>query len=189
MELLAIANELLPGGEPQYLSMVEYPKISDLINEQGRKEILKIVFLIVKDFCNSFNVVRNMNEDQMIEAANMLIEDAGNYRLEDYYMMFAMAKKGQLVKIYDRIDVQVINEMADNYNNNRQQAAWKVEDEKNSQYKSLGFVQRESENHDPLSDSFSSFGSALSSLKIAYKEKFVDPSEELKEIIKKNTEA
>lgn len=184
MELLAIANALLPDGEPQYLSMIEYPKITDLIKERSRKEILKLVFLIIKDFCSSFNVVRNMNEDQMIEAANMLIEDAGNYRLEDYYMMFAMAKKGQLIKIYDRIDGQIINEMADAYHQNRQRAAWKAEDEKHQDYKTLGFTQRESPNEDALSDKFSTFGSVLTSLKLAYKEKFEHHAKELEELIK-----
>jgi hypothetical protein len=77
--------------------------------------MLALVTIMVKDFCNSVNVVRNMTEDQMIECAAMLLDECGNFRMEDYLMMFNMAKRGQLVKIFDRLDITVVTQMLDEY--------------------------------------------------------------------------
>ncbi len=130
MELLEICSFLMPNGNPNYLEIVKYPMIRDLLSEKDRIYIHKILFLLVKDFCNAMNVVRNMNEDQMIEAANMLIEECGNFRIEDYVMMFQMGKKGELIEIRDRIDLQMITSMLDKYwvkRNNAAESHWENE--------------------------------------------------------------
>ncbi len=59
----------------------------------------------------------------MIEAANMLLEECDNFRLEDYVMMFQMGKRGELFDVHDRIDLQVITAMLDEYWNKRHAAA------------------------------------------------------------------
>jgi hypothetical protein len=115
MELISIASDLMPEGKPTYLEVIRYPKIRDLVQQTGKPTMLKALFLLVKDFCGSLNVVRNMNENQMIECAAMLFDECGNFRLEDYVMMFKMAKQGQLVKIRDRIDMEVVSEIMDEY--------------------------------------------------------------------------
>ncbi|MDE3250277.1 MAG: hypothetical protein KGO82_16570 [Bacteroidota bacterium] len=118
MELISMTTDLMPQGRPSFISIPRYPPISQLIHSEGRKKMLGVLVLLVKDFCSSVNVVRNMNEDQMIEAASMLLEECGNFRLEDYVMMFAMAKKGQFspeVRILDRVDIQVISSIVDAY--------------------------------------------------------------------------
>lgn len=114
-ELMARTAELMPQGKPQYLEMRNYPMLGALVKQEGYKNVLKIVMALVKDFCASLNVVRNMSEDQMIEAAGMLIDECGNFRLEDYVMMFALAKRGQLVKVLDRMDIQIVGQMIDEY--------------------------------------------------------------------------
>lgn len=115
MQLIARASELMPQGKPQFLAMRSYPAIAQLIAEHGPSTIHKAVLQLVKNFCASVNVVRNMSEDQMIEAAGMLIDECGTFRLEDYVMMFTLAKRGDLVKILDRVDIQVIGQMLDEY--------------------------------------------------------------------------
>lgn len=117
IELLTITNDLMPKGKPDLLGVVRFPQIQELVKSEGKKTMLKVIFLLVKDFCGSMNFVRNMNEDQMIEAASMLLEESGNFRVEDYVMMFSMAKKGQFsdVKMYDRMDIQIIAQILDAY--------------------------------------------------------------------------
>lgn len=126
MELIKISSELMPSGKPNFLSVVKYPMIKDLIIQRGEVEIYTVLFLLVKDFCASMNVVRNMNEDQMIEAAGMLLDECGNFRLEDYVMMFQMAKRGELFDIHDRIDLQVITRMLDAYWDKRHTAGEEI---------------------------------------------------------------
>lgn len=127
--LVSRASELMPGGSPAYTEVARYPMIAQLIKEHGRQSMMAAVFVLVKDFCGSLNVVRNMNEDQMIEAAAMLLDECGNFRLEDYVMMFGMAKRGNLVKILDRVDIQVIGQMIDAYWEKRNAAGNRAQEE------------------------------------------------------------
>lgn len=124
LELVMLTSELMPNGKPNFLSVIKYPMIKSLITTtEGKMRLMGIVTLLVKDFCSSFNVVRNMNETQMLEAANMLLEECDNFRLEDYVMMFQMGKRGELFDVHDRIDLQVITSMIDTYWEKRHAAA------------------------------------------------------------------
>ncbi|WP_157580875.1 hypothetical protein [Segetibacter koreensis] len=136
MDFVSLVSDLMPAGNPTYLGVIKYPMIKSLLAELGKKTMLKVLFLLVKDFCSSVNVVRNMNQDQMIETAAMLIDECDNFRLEDYAMMFSMAKRGELVKIMDRLDMSVITQMLDEYWKRRNQAALKLEE--NESLDSLG---------------------------------------------------
>ena len=115
MELMEITSQLMPGGKPNFREVIRYQKIADMVATEGKPKLHKLIFLMVKDFCNSLNIVRNMNSDQMVEAASMLLEESGNFRLEDYVMMFSMAKKGELVDIRDRVDIQMVTQILDAY--------------------------------------------------------------------------
>lgn len=112
----------MPGGKPDLVGVLNYPRITQLVRENGRKGVRTVIFLIVKNFCESLNVVRGMNEDQMIEAAGFLLDECHNYRIEDYVMMFSMVKRGQLVKILDRIDIQIIGQILTEYDRLRCEA-------------------------------------------------------------------
>ena len=113
LELAKYHAQLIPGGKPDYLVTIQYPKLGKLIEEHGTKNIIKSIFLLIKDFCNSFNVVRNMSEDQIIDCSMVIIQkyEKDNYRLEDFVQFFQAAKTGSYGKIYDRIDTQIIFEM------------------------------------------------------------------------------
>lgn len=137
IELAMMTNELMPKGKPDLLKVRQYPMISKLAEEMGRRKMMAILVLIVKDFCSSLNVVRNMNEDQMIEAAAMLLEECDNFRIEDYVIMFSMVKRGQLVKIYDRIDLQFISQIMDEYWLVRHRAGVAKQDEEYNAVESL----------------------------------------------------
>lgn len=142
MEYMGIASSLMPQGKPNFLAVVKYPMIRDLKKGEHGRQLHKILFLLVKDFCNTLNVVRNMNEDMMIEAAGMLLEECDNFRLEDYVMMFQMAKRGELFELRDRIDLQVITTLMDQYWIKRKEAGEKAIVEQHKHYDSLGSTTR-----------------------------------------------
>lgn len=132
--LVARASELMPAGKPAFTNVVAYPTISKLVAERGRASIMAAVFVMIKDFCSAVNVVRNMTEDQMIEAAGMLLDECGNFRLEDYVMMFTMAKRGQLPindgkGLMDRVDVETVGKLLDAYWLKRDQAGKAAQEE------------------------------------------------------------
>lgn len=135
MELIAITSKLMPAGKPQFLQVVCYPTIKQLVEQHGRKSILKVIYLMVRDFCSSINVKYNMNEDQAIESAAVLLDECDNFRLEDYQMMFALGKRGQLVEIMHSIDLSVISRMMDEYYLRRQNAVYQQRLEQKAQEK------------------------------------------------------
>jgi len=149
MEMITVSRDLMPAGKPAFLEIIKYPMIKDLAKERGPNVMLKLLLLLIKDFCNSVNVVRNMNDDQMIEAASMLLDECDNFRLEDYVMMFSLAKRGDLVKIMDRIDITVITAMLDEYWIRRKAAAKKAHEEPIKQLDSLGSTNKLLDNMHP----------------------------------------
>lgn len=174
MELAERVSDLMPEGRPRFLEIVKYPKLTDLVKQEGRMKMHTVLFLMIKDFCASINVVRNMNEDQMIEAAAMLLDEAGNFRLEDYTMFFAMAKRGSLGKIMDRIDTQVISTLLDEYWTRRKTAGEMATETEVKHYESLGSVVRTEDTLNPmdarLNQAADGLAGAIGELKNRYKE-------------------
>lgn len=119
MALIEKSSQLVPQGEPAFPIIRQRPAIQVLLQEHGRKPLLKALYLLIRDFCSSVNVVRNMSEDQQLEAAAAMLDEAGNFRLEDYAAMFTLAKRGKLVKILDRVDMQIIGQMISAYDERR----------------------------------------------------------------------
>lgn len=140
--LVSIAMELMPKGKPDYLGVVNYPKISELVMYCGEPQMLLVISIMVRDFCAGLNVQRNMNEDQILEAAAMLLNECDNFRLEDYLIMFTLAKQGKLAKIYERIDLEKIVEILDAYWLVRKRAADDAQEQEVTMLEGLGPVGR-----------------------------------------------
>lgn len=174
MELLAMAGDLMPEGKPTFLEVVKYPMIKKLVDDLGKKTMMKVLFLLVKDFCSSMNVVRNMNEDQMIESAAMLLDECDNFRMEDYVMMFQMAKRGQLVKVMDRIDINVITLMLDAYWEKRRDTALVQQEKEEKELNGYGSVNKIVDDLHPedakLTRATDGLAGAMGELKNQYKE-------------------
>jgi hypothetical protein len=180
MAYLQITKELMPAGKPEFLTVVKYPKINDLVQERGEPVIMLILAVMIRDFCATMNVVRNMNEDQILEAAAMLLNEAGNFRLEDYTVMFAMAKKGQLFEVRDRIDLQVITAIADAYYAQRRDAKINMQDQEVERMEAQRPVHRPLATiEDRMNDRFTTVAGAFSELKNVIKTKIENPKQVL----------
>lgn len=129
MDLISITSELMPKGAPNLTGVIKYPTIERLGQELGKKGTLLMILALVRDYCNSINVVRNMNQDQMLETAAMLLDECDNFRLEDYVMMFSMAKRGEFVKVYDHVDINLVSEILDGYWLIRNEAGKRAQEE------------------------------------------------------------
>lgn len=134
MELISITSELMPKGVPNLTGVIKYPTIKRLGQEIGKKGTLLMILALVRDYCNSINVVRNMNQDQMLETASMLLDECDNFRLEDYVIMFSMAKRGEFVKVYDHVDINLVSEIMDGYWLIRNEAGKRAHDEEFKDY-------------------------------------------------------
>lgn len=175
MELVMMTSHLAPAGKPDFASVIRYPKIKELIETEGKRKVLALIVILVRDFCASINVVRNMNEDQVLETAMMLVDECEDFRLEDYVMMFSMAKKGSLdVRILDRIDIQVITQILDAYWLIRKRAGDRLQQEEIQHIDSLGPVNRLVDDVNPgdakLLNAADGLAGAIGSLKSQYSE-------------------
>ncbi len=50
MEFVGIISELMPGGNASHLEVIKFPMIKNLVLECGKKTMLKVVFLLIRDF-------------------------------------------------------------------------------------------------------------------------------------------
>lgn len=167
--VMEITRDLMPGGQPQFKNIVHYTPLVRMIEAVGYTDMMKLVFLMVQDLCNSFNVVRNMNEDQMIEAAGMLLDECGDFRLEDYQIMFTLGKRGQLVRIMDRIDINIISAMMDAYYDMRRIAGQQIQEQqfrdKDNQYNDRRVPAPGTPEEQAMSDNFSKLAQTLTAWK------------------------
>lgn len=169
----------MPAGKPNFLAVINFPKIVDLVKEKGEPVVLLSLSIMVRNFCGSLNVQRNMNEDQILETALMLLNECNNFRLEDYLMMFEMGKKGELVKIYERMDIGIITEMADIYFDRRLKARDEHIEGETNMLDSLGPLARLNDKESPYeekrNEKINSLGSVFGQMK-----EYFRPKEELK---------
>lgn len=123
IELSEITSTIMPSGSPNFEHNIQrFAPIRQIEKEVGKKGLRLFLFFLVKNFCESINAVRNMTEDQMIETASFLLDECQDYSMEDYVCMFAMGKRGKLVKILDRVDGQIIGQMLNAYDELRADA-------------------------------------------------------------------
>lgn len=167
MDLMLRVSELMPDGRPDFQNVISYTMIRDVVKIHGKKPTLAVLCIMVKDFAASINVVRNLNEDQVIEIAGMLLDECDNFRMEDYVMMFSMAKRGKLVKIYDRLDISVITEMMDRYWEIRHKEGVKMQEEEVNKIENFAPVHRDNPNPQDkrLTESFNGLAGAMGELK------------------------
>ena len=134
IQLVELATELLPKGNADFMAVKKYKPIRFLIEKElaTLSDIRCTLLVLVKNFSESMNVVRNLNETQAVEITEMLIDECGDFRLEDYFIMFQLAKRGKIGDIRDRIDIQLISKLIDEYwqyRNVEGQRLLKVQDE------------------------------------------------------------
>lgn len=184
-----MANALMPAGKPRFTDVIMYPTIASLVQQEGKKRLLAVLVLMVKDFCSSMNVVRNMTEDQMLETGAMLLEECDNFRMEDYLVMFTMAKKGDFypeVKILDRIDIQVISQIMDAYWLRRKRAGQELMEGETKRLDAIGDTRKSIEYLKPgekeMVEGFDKLTSAMEGLRANFTRPVMDESEALKDI-------
>jgi hypothetical protein len=116
LQLMESVTQLMPFGKPDFASVRYYPSVRQMQEKSGYEGLHKALFLLVKDFCDSMGFEKTLNELQQIEAASYLLDECDNFRLEDYVMMFALAKRGKLgVTLYNAINLDAIQRIYSAY--------------------------------------------------------------------------
>lgn len=134
MELIKLTDQLTPAGNPDFKMVAAMPPIKDIVSQDGPEAMLFVLSAIIRNFCASVNVVRNMSTGQILMAANTLLQECKNYRVEDFVLMFDMAMKGKIKPndgrgIMDRLDLTVIVDIWNIYDGIRYASAEQIQEE------------------------------------------------------------
>ena len=135
-------NKFVKNNIPVIRLILKEKQLSVIKAEIGEPSLMKYIYLLIKDFTESFNIKGNMNNDQIIDTANNLMNDYFHFRLIDFSICFNKAKKGEYGKIYDRLDMQTIYDFVNVYDKQRLNEIYKY----NNKYKEdQPFYERSSE--------------------------------------------
>lgn len=129
--IIEYSSDLMPAGKPNFENIRYYPSIIQLVAAHGKKDIRKVLAAIVKNFNDSINVPegKKLNTTQTVEVACFLLDECNNYRIEDYIMMFSLAKRGKIGNIFDRVDMPVISDIKANYEALRREYSERMQEE------------------------------------------------------------
>lgn len=116
-DYLKAIKVILPGGVCNFNHILDKgTSVSSMVINNGEKETVAILAVLLTKFSHSINVVRNLSAEQIKELAwDFVINDDWGFRLEDYVAAFQMAKNGVIGDIRDRLDIEVINDILDQY--------------------------------------------------------------------------
>lgn len=120
VELMEYTDTLIDKqGVPKFVELRRCEHLPALKTEHGSGLLRAMITVLVKAFCSQLNVVRNMNEVQIIQCANFLMKNGDDMTMEDFVVMFEMAQNNRLGKILDRVDIQVVATMLESYKDYR----------------------------------------------------------------------
>lgn len=109
-------------------------------NENGRDEVLIALTASLKSLFSNFNLRVGLNEDQLIEIADLIIEQSfeDNLAIEDFLLFSQKFLVGDYGKIYDRMDVPTFFEFFEKYRQARHDAILNIREEQHAQFKAMG---------------------------------------------------
>lgn len=121
--LSVIRSEYMRDNAPQFVKINNHGlKLHRLKSEIGDLGAGSILIVLITKFVRTFNVSKNMDDDQILDLAMSLLDTGivDGYTLEDYAVFFEKAKTGKYGKPFDYVDAGLINSMLDKYHQDRQ---------------------------------------------------------------------
>lgn len=121
ISLKKTAAILAPGGNPNFgiLLSKQTTQLSQWKREYGEDKITEIIFFLIEDLNNYFNVSRPMTTSQMASLSIEFTQELWWARMEEIVAFFEAVKKQRYGKVYERLDPAYIWEMWEKYNEER----------------------------------------------------------------------
>jgi hypothetical protein len=92
--------------------------LSRFRKEAGDEKATSILILILNDVIDFFNVNNTMNGNQVLITAEMILDEYGYLKIDDFKLCFNRAKRGLFGPVY-RMDGNVILSWIETYINDR----------------------------------------------------------------------
>lgn len=108
--------------------------------EDGKYQVLIALTASLKSMFSNINLRVGLNEDQLIEIAELVIDQSheDNFALEDFLLFGHKFLVGEYGKIYDRMDVPTFFEFFEKYRQVRHESILAIREEEHAQFKSMG---------------------------------------------------
>ena len=108
--------------------------------EDGKYQVLVAITASLKSMFSNINLRVGLNEDQLIEIAELIIDQSNedNLALEDFLLFGQKFLVGEYGKIYDRMDVPTFFEFFEKYRQARHESILAIREEEHAQFKSMG---------------------------------------------------
>ena len=100
---------------------VHEPKLTrvDVLAKQSPKEVEAYIIATLKNLIEAVKVDDKISVSELFELADELINSFGYWKLPDFDMFVKKAKFGKLGKVYNRLDLMTVMEMAAKYDQQR----------------------------------------------------------------------
>lgn len=124
--------------------------------DEGHFNVLTAIVGSIKSALDNINLRKGLNEDQVIEIAEVLIDEASEDQLalEDVLLFLQRLSTGKAGTLYDRLDMPTFFELFESYREERFQALKHVRYEQEVRYKSMGDTNRYSERVDEADSNY-----------------------------------
>jgi hypothetical protein len=83
-------------------------KTFGFIEHSYPKSGLALLVVLVGELADSFNIGKNLSAPQMVDTAQMILNEYPELKIDDVALCFSKAKKGHYGKVYDRLDSAII---------------------------------------------------------------------------------
>ncbi len=139
-------------GNVNYLAVINTIPLNDRLPELAKKypkkDIAAIITVALTSAFEKMNLRYAMNADQIVELGEMIIETSEEDQLamEDVMLFLQQLVRGQMGKIYDRMDIPTFFEMFEKYRQDRHTDFINYKYEKDVQFKALPINERIVEN-------------------------------------------
>lgn len=116
-------------------------------SDEGYNQVLTILTVRLTAAFENMNLKRGMNEDQVLNLAELIIEESheDNLSMEDVLLFLQQLVAGRAGKILDRMDLPLFFELFENYRQDRHLALTYLQYEAECNYKVQGDTTRTSD--------------------------------------------
>ena len=117
------------------------------VSDDGYNYILTLLVARLKVTFDNMNLKRGMNEDQIVDLAEMIIDEshADNLSMEDVLLFLQLLVTGKAGKLLDRLDIPLFFEFFEVYRQERYLSLRYIQYEAECNYKSMGDTTRASD--------------------------------------------
>lgn len=138
------------GANYNYPALLSIPERLPALAKKDFEGALGLIVVGLTMAFETMNLSRPMNSSQVVELAETILDSSEEdyLALEDVMLFLQGLTRGKYGPLYESMDIPKFMEKFEIYRTERHQEYFRIKDEKHSQFKGMGYTERESDSHD-----------------------------------------